>query len=169
MDGYGSYMIILFYNLVTENKIVLFHFPLHNINLTQPLDVGIFQLFKHFYTDTIDKVVRFGDEKFDKLEFLSAFQSFRNQTFKPTNIRHAFKSTEQVPFNPNVVFDKICKKQAKRVQTTLRTPYPPLPLHQRTSQGPVSVVNYRQKLQRVYTKLIPGGKTDSEQIKQLIH
>lgn len=141
MDGYGSYMIISFYNLATENKIVLFRFPLQNTNLTQPLDIGIFQLFKHYYTYTIDKVVWFGDEKFGKLEFLSAFQSFCNQIFKPTTIRYAFKSTKLVSFNPNVVFDKICKKLAKRAQTALRTPSPPLQSYQRTTQGPVSVVN----------------------------
>ncbi len=133
IDGYGSHMTLPFHNLATENKIVLFRLPLHSIHFTQPLDVGVFQSFKHYHTDAIDKAVRWGDEKFDKLEFLTAFQSFRNQTFKPITIRHAFKSTRLVPFNPDVVLDKIREKQAQRAQTAIRTPSPPpLPLHQRT-------------------------------------
>ncbi len=111
-----------------------------------------------------------GDEKFGKPEFLAAFQSFRNQTFKPTTIRHAFKSTGLVPFNPDVVLDKIREKQAQIAQTAVQTPSPPpLPLHQRTLQGPASIVKYGQKLQRAYAKLKPGEKIDSEQIQRFIH
>ena len=44
----------------------------------------------------------------------------------------------------------------------------PVPLHQRTPQGPASVVKYRQKLQRAYAKLKPGEKIDSEQIQRFI-
>ena len=120
--------------------------------------MGEFQPFKHYHKDAIDKAVRLGDEKFGKLEFLAAFQSFRNQTFKPT-IRHALKSTGLEPFNPDIVLDKIREKQAQRAQTAIRTPSPPpLPLNQRTPQGPASVIKYGQKLQRAYAKLKPGEK-----------
>ena len=70
-------MTMPFHNLATENNIVLFRLPPHSTYLTQPLDVGVFQPFKQYHTDAIDKAVRLGDEKFGKLEFLAAFQSFR--------------------------------------------------------------------------------------------
>ena len=73
IDDYSSQMILPFHNLVTENKIVLFRLPLYSTHLTQPLDVGVFQSFKHYHMDAIDKTVRLGDEKFGKLEFLAAF------------------------------------------------------------------------------------------------
>ena len=162
-------MTIPFHNLATEKNIVLSCLPPHSTPLTQPLDFGVFQPFKHYHTDAIDKAVRLGDEKFVKLEFLAAFQSFRNQTFKPTTIRHVFKSTGLVPVDPDVVLDKIREKQAQRAETALRTPSPPpLPLHQRTPQGPASVVEHGQKLQRAYTKLKPGEKIDSEQLQRFI-
>ena len=62
INGYGSHMIILFYNLATENKIVLFRLPPNSTNPTQPLDVGVFQPFKLYHSDAIDKTVRLGDE-----------------------------------------------------------------------------------------------------------
>ena len=110
-----------------------------------------------------------GDEKFGKLEFLAAFQSFCNQTFKSSTIRHAFKSTGLVSFNTNVILDKICEKQAQRAQTAIKTPSsPPFPLHQRTPQRSDSVVKYGQKLQKAYAKLKPGEIDDSEQIQYFI-
>ena len=162
-------MTVPFHNLATKNKIILFRLPPHSTLLNQPLGVGVFQPFKHYYTNAIDKAVRLDDKKFGKLEFLTAFQSFRNQTFKPSSIRHAFKSTVLVLFNPDVVLDKIREKQAQRAPTTLRTPSPPpLSLYQRTPPGPALVVKYGQKLQRAYVKLKPGEKVDSEQIQRFI-
>lgn len=58
-----------------------------------------------------------------------------------------------------MVLDKIREKQAQRLQTALRTPSPPpLPLNQRTPQGPASIVKHGQKLDR--------GKIDPEQIQR---
>ena len=66
-------MTLTFHNLATNNKIILFRLPLHSTHLIQPLNVGVFQPFKHYYTDVINKIVWLGDEKFGKLEFLAAF------------------------------------------------------------------------------------------------
>ena len=60
INGYGSHMTIPFHNLATENKIVLFRLPPHSTRLTQPLDVGVFQPFKHYHTDAIDKACSVG-------------------------------------------------------------------------------------------------------------
>lgn len=60
----------------------------------------------------MDRTVSLDKKKFDKLEFLTAFQVFYTQTFKSIIIYHVFKSHGQVPFNLNINFDKICKKQA---------------------------------------------------------
>ncbi len=106
-------MITPFHNLATANKIVLFRLSPHSTHLTQPLDIEVFQPFKHYRTDAIDKAVRLCDEKFGKLEFLAAFQSFRNKTFKSSTIQLAFKSTGLVPFSPDEVLDKIRKNRPK--------------------------------------------------------
>ncbi len=87
----------------------------HSTNPTHFWDIRVFQSFRNYHTDAIYKIVRLVNDNFGKLKFLSAFQSFCNQTFKPTTIRHTLKLIGLVFFNPNVVFDKIRKKQAWRV------------------------------------------------------
>ena len=119
IDGYGSYMTLLFHNLATKNKIVLFHLQPHSTYLTWLLDVGVFQPFQHYYINTIDKIVWLSNKKFGKLEYLAAFHAFRNQTFKPITICHSFRSTGLVFFDPNMVLDKICEKQAQKAQTAI--------------------------------------------------
>ena len=73
IDGYSSYIIILFYNLATKNKIVFYHLLLHFIFFTQFLDIRVFQPIKHYYTNAIDKAIWSGNETFGKPEFLAAF------------------------------------------------------------------------------------------------
>lgn len=71
-------MTILFHNLATKNKIVLFCLLLYSTHLTQPLHDGVFQPFKHYHIDAIDKAVWLSNEKFGKVEFLATFHSFYN-------------------------------------------------------------------------------------------
>lgn len=129
-QDYDSYITISFHNLNIKNKIVVFYLFLYFIYLTSSLNIGVSQSFKHYHINTIDKAIQLNDEKFDKLEFLAAFQLFYNQTFKSTTIRHTFKSTKLVLFNPDMILDKICEKQAQITLTSLETPsLPPFSLH----------------------------------------
>lgn len=92
----------------------------------------------------------------------------RTQTFKATTIRHAFKITGIVPLNPEMVLEKIRAKQA-RSQDQPRTPSPPpLPLNQRTSRGPDSIVKYGEKLQRALARAGPNDVIKPEQLQQFI-
>ncbi|MCJ1464677.1 hypothetical protein MMC07_003290 [Pseudocyphellaria aurata] len=73
-----------------------------------------------------------------------------------------------MPFNPEVVLEGIRKKQA-RLQAGPRTPSPePLPLKQRTPQGPNSVVKYGEKLQRAITRGGPKAIIAPEQLQRFI-
>ena len=169
IDGFGSHMTIPFFEVATVNKIVLFRLLAHSTHLTQPLDVGVFQPFKHYHTEAIDRAVRLGDSQFGKLEFLAAFQGFRNETFKPSTIRHAFRSTGIVPFDPNVVLDKIREKEAQLMESAIRTPSPPpLPLNQRTPRGPGSVVRYGQKFQKAIARTGPGDRLEIQQVERFV-
>ena len=71
-------MIIPFHNLATKNKIIIFCFLLYLTYFTLFLNIEVFQFFKYYHIDIIDKVVTLKDENFNKLEFLAAFQLFCN-------------------------------------------------------------------------------------------
>ncbi len=111
IDEFDSHSIISFLKLITINNIVLFRLLTHSTHLTQLLDVKVFQSFKHYHIETVNQIVRLRNTKFDKLKFLVAFQSFRNQTFKSFIIRHAFRITSIVSFNLDMMLDIIRQKQ----------------------------------------------------------
>ncbi len=107
MDGYGSHLTYEFWSYAKDHKIILFYLLPHSTYLTQPLDVGCFQPFKHYHTQAIDRVIRLGDVEFEKLQFLAEFQTMREKTFTETTICSTWKKTGFIPFNPDVVLGKI--------------------------------------------------------------
>ena len=83
-----------------NHGIIPFCLPPHT---TQPLDVVVFQPYKHFHAEAIDAATRTGCSDFNKLEFLTALSSIREQTFKKTTVLSAFRQTGLIPFNPEIV------------------------------------------------------------------
>ena len=75
MDGYGSHMAFEFYTFAKDHKIELFRLPPHSTHLTQPLDVGCFQPFKHHPAEALDEIVRNSGVDFDKLDFYPYFNA----------------------------------------------------------------------------------------------
>ena len=106
-DGFGSHYTYEFYTFAKQLKIDLFVLPPHSTHITQPLDVGCFQPFKHYHTKAVDSAVRLESSNFDRLDFLAAFTWMRTQTFTPSTICSAFQKTGFVPYNPEVVLKKI--------------------------------------------------------------
>lgn len=69
MNGHGSHMTVEFLEYATEHNILLFTFPAHSMHLTQPLDVGVFQLYKHWHTNGVDHAMQCDETSFTKLDF----------------------------------------------------------------------------------------------------
>lgn len=86
IDGYGSHMTLEFLNYATEHNIILFCFPLHSTHLLQPLDIDVFQPFKHWHTEVVDEAMRYGQTEFTKLNFFHLFPRMHQQTFTPRTI-----------------------------------------------------------------------------------
>ena len=157
IDGFGSHATIPFFELATVNNIVLFRLSAHSTHLTQPLDVGVFQSYKHYHTEAIDHAVRMGDREFGKLEFLIVYQTFRTQTFKSSTIRHAFKATGIVFFNPNMMLDIIRQRIVKNA-CQLRTPSPQPQLIERIPTGPEFIRKFGAKIERTLKEVgLNGG------------
>ena len=67
----------------------------------------MFQQYKHYYTKAIDIAVRDGCIQITKVEFLATILDIRRKTFKKSTIYSAFAKTGLIPFNPEVVLQKI--------------------------------------------------------------
>ncbi len=130
MDGYGSHLTYEFYDYAQKHCIELFCLPPHSTHLTKPLNVGCFQLHKHYHAEAIENAMREGAADYGKLEFLASLQTIRNQTFKKSTIRSAFKNTRLIPYNPEIVLWKIrALKPAPRAVTPPPSLNPAMQVH----------------------------------------
>jgi hypothetical protein len=102
-DGFGSHLTDDVVQYCWDNFIIPFCLPAHSTHYTQPLDVTCFQPLKKHHRNVVDTAVRAGDTKFNRREFLAAFDGIRKQTFTPTIIRHAFRDCGIWPLNAELV------------------------------------------------------------------
>ena len=122
LDGHDSHSTREFITFCDEHRIILFCLPSHCTHLLQPLDVVVFQPYKHYHGEAVDAATRTGCSQFDKTEFFTAIESIRTQTFKPTTILSAFRKTGLWPFNPDMVLDKL-----QPIPAPARRPSTPIP------------------------------------------
>jgi len=123
-DGYGSYITREILEFCETKLIHMFCLRPHTSHILQPLDVMLFQPYKHYHAKAIDYASRTGCGDFNKLEFLAAIGSIRQQTFKRNSILSSFRECGLVPFRPTVVLAKVREYEAPRDPRRLSTPPP---------------------------------------------
>jgi len=107
LDGFGSHCTKQFIDYCDRYKIIVFCLPPHSSHLLQPLDVVVFQPYKHYHAEAIEATTRMGCGDFNKCEFLDRIHSIRRLTFKSTTVRSAFQATGLIPYNPGIVISKL--------------------------------------------------------------
>lgn len=123
LDGFGSHCTKEFLDFCDAHKIIVFCLPPHTSHLLQPLDVVVFQPYKHYHSEAVEAATRTGCGNFDKVEFLDKIDSIRQQTFKKSTICSAFRATGLIPYNPDVVIGKL--REALVPQTPREPTTPP--------------------------------------------
>jgi len=73
----------------------------------QPLNVVVFQLFKHWYGKAVNQAYRNSAFKIDKMEFLYLIPNVRKRTFKKIIIKAVFAETGLYLFNLKKVLNKL--------------------------------------------------------------
>jgi DDE superfamily endonuclease len=68
----------------------MFILPPHTSHILQPLNVVVFQPFKHFYIKAVNDATHTDCGDFNKLEFLAAIDGIRQHTFKKHSILSSF-------------------------------------------------------------------------------
>ena len=127
-DGYGSHITREVLEFCEKKLIHMFCLPPHTSHILQPLDVVLFQQYKHFHGKAIDYASRTGCGDFNKLEFLAAIDSIRQQTFKRNSILSSFRECGLVPYRPSIVLAKVQEYEAPPDRRTRRYSTPPLDL-----------------------------------------
>ncbi|KAE8207419.1 hypothetical protein CF319_g9607, partial [Tilletia indica] len=105
-DGHGSHCTKQFLAVCEDNNIIPFSLPPHSSHVLQPLDVSVFQPYKHWHREAVDAATRTGCTNFSKTEFLAALNDIRIKALKPNTIKHGFRLTGIFPLRPDEVLVK---------------------------------------------------------------
>jgi hypothetical protein len=108
MNNHESHIISEFIALANENHIRSFSLIFHLTHCMQSLDVEVFQFYKHWHDQIIQKTVVTSFVKYSIEQFLNDLTKIRNNTFKASIIRHAFEKSGMWS-----VSEKQCIKQLK--------------------------------------------------------
>jgi DDE superfamily endonuclease/Tc5 transposase DNA-binding domain/helix-turn-helix, Psq domain len=107
LDGHDSHITWEFAQYCYSQRIKLMRLPPHSTHITQPLDVGIFQVWKHYHSEQIDELVRQGIGEFTRQDFLGSIKVIRQLTFKEKVIRSAFRKTGYIPYSPQIILHQL--------------------------------------------------------------
>ena len=160
-DGYGSHCTKEFIDYCDDNKIVPFSLPPHSSQHLQPLDVVIFQPFKHYHKQAVEAATRTGCTNFNKVEFLDAIHSIRSHTFKPSTIMSGWRKSGLIPLNPEMAIQKIRP-------STPETPCRAAATMPQQPKTPTTARATRQLAAEIYLdSMMYEGRCNPEQIRQL--
>jgi hypothetical protein len=106
-DGHESHTTFEFITFCNEKKIIPFCLPPHTTHFLQPLDVAIFQPYKHWHTQEVDEAARTGCTEFTRVEFLDSLKQVRQKTFKQNTILRGWRVTGLIPYNPDAILAQL--------------------------------------------------------------
>jgi DDE superfamily endonuclease len=147
-DGYRSHLTREILQFCEDQQIHIFALPPHTSHILQPLDVVLFQPYKHFHAKAVDNATRTECSKFNKLKFLAALRDIRTATFKPHSILSAFRECGIAPYNPQIVLAKVQDYQAP---PSLNPPQSSTP--SKTSNQPPTTPCTNQSLEKLAYQL----------------
>jgi hypothetical protein len=149
MDNHGSHLTPQFILLARANNIVPFTFPAHLTHCMQPLDVGVFQSYKHWHSKAIQCAIETLDFDYTISSFLRDLAGIRHKTFKKTTIQHAFMSAGMWPINRKKVAQKMAKYMKELASKASKEPtLPTLPATPRTTK------EFRTKWSELQPKIV---------------
>ena len=115
MDNHGSHCTPEFIMLANENHIRPYPLIPHLTHCMQPLDVGIFQPYKHWHDVAIQEAFAEFNTEYSLVRFCQDLTKIRNNTFKASTIRSAFKKAGMWPVNSSLCIEQVKKFAAPDV------------------------------------------------------
>ena len=115
--------------MAEQYNIHLYALPSHLAHVLQPLDVGIFQPYKHWHKEAVHSSIRKLDLTYTVGSFLRDLAGIRANTFKSSTIIHAFQNSGIWPIDKELALSKLQKYSAPE-QTEIAGELPPTTLQQ---------------------------------------
>jgi hypothetical protein len=107
MDRHGSHMDPDFIIKATASNIHPYPFPGHLTHVLQPLDVGVFQPYKHWHQKAVQHAMRNLDLNYNIASFMQDLTEIRAETFKKRTIHSAFEKAGIWPISCKTAIAKI--------------------------------------------------------------
>ena len=158
LDSHVSHTSPEFVIMAAEYHIIIWAFPSHLTHILQPLDVGIFQPYKHWHRQAVLRAIREMDLTYNLPLFMRDLLHMREQTFKESTIQSAFWKAGIWPIGCNTALEKL-RTYSQPTPTepntpTLLRPITPIPT---TFQG------VERGLQRWKDRLLEAFSSPSRQ------
>ena len=100
-DGHDSHISAKFVAHCIENNICLFLLLPHSSHILQPLDVGVFSPLKTAVSADLDRLIRVGVTRLEKVEWVESYIRARPNAFTEKNIQAGWRHSGLAPTNRN--------------------------------------------------------------------
>jgi DDE superfamily endonuclease len=107
IDRHGSHIDPDFIIKATASNIHPYPFPSHLTYVLQPLDVGVFQPYKHWHKKAVQHAMRNLDLDYNIASFMQDLTEIQAETFKKSTIHHAFQKAGIWPISCKVAIAKM--------------------------------------------------------------
>ena len=107
MDRHRSHMQDDFIIKAIDHNIHPYPFPGHLTYILQPLDVGVFQPYKHWHKKAVQHTMHNLDIDYNVASFLCDLQEICAETFKKGTIQGAFRKARMWPISCNTAIKKM--------------------------------------------------------------
>jgi hypothetical protein len=83
-DNYSSHVFLEFLEFAQEHQIIVIGLPSHTSHFLQPLDVVLFQPYKHYHKEAVLQATQTGCTNFTIMEFLAKILAFGRRRLRST-------------------------------------------------------------------------------------
>jgi hypothetical protein len=118
IDGFTGKTSLEFMEYCIRFDIEIIILPPHSTHLTQPLDVGVFQLLKNAHQKLLRRHIREGYLNFKRSGFISKLSEILREGFTVHNIMNGFEKSGIFPVDGRGVIHKVKEKKKSLLATT---------------------------------------------------
>jgi hypothetical protein len=148
MDQHGSHMDPLFTLKAIEYQIYPYTFPGHLTHVLQPLDVGVFQPYKHWHRKAVQYAIRSLDYDYTISSFFRDLDDIRTNTFKKSTIQGAFRKAGIYPIDVDIAIQKMKVYQPPEAPKSPELPLDSLQTPRKFAHAESSISQLQEELQQ---------------------